>query len=727
VYVYGKGSIEMLLKSLHLKNIKNHSDYKIDFTDGITAIIGKNGKGKSTILESIGFVLFDYLPYKQKEFITHGKTWGEIELIISKASDPWNIIIKRRIGNNPHYMITSIDGQIIGKEDVQQWIKDNLNIDMDLERLYSEILAIPQGMATAHFLLPKTQRAQIFDSIMGVDIYRKCWSKLSPVEKLLKKQITSIEKDIAILKNETKDYNTKRDEYYKLNEEIEELKKEVVSAEEQRDKLEVEFTDLNEMAGWYDEKENKEYQLQQIITEISEFELKRNKIDEDKKKKLELIIKNSKDIVKKYNDTYRKVDELAYNIKYMENNIEDTSEAIDEFKSQMKGYNDMKDSADELDYVTEMKEKWNEDIIIAQTELDRLYSIGNDGKCLFTKETCDKINIKVIDTNIEMWRERLQDARDKFKELDHKYWECKHARDIVDKLEDRKKQIEKDKVSLRDYVTLLEKMGKEHDEASSLLSELSSKLDKYDKAKIEYDEIKSKSEQNMYIEGHLEFIKKDYKKFKAEIAEYDTKLVGFDADRLDIVYDEMNKKNAYLSTIQERCSQKALQGVIAYKEISALEKKFSKLTNSEGKLKKINETLEKTKKIRDIFSKVGSKLTNSYLRNISYTANQIYQELMNTTETLSWETNYEVKVEDKKFNQLSGGQQMSAAISVRLALLKYFSNINLIILDEPTANLDDTRREALAESIQKLENKNQILVVTHDDTFSTMTDNVIVL
>lgn len=48
----------MKLRSLHLQNYRKHVDTSIEFPDGIAAIVGQNGSGKSTILEAIGFALF---------------------------------------------------------------------------------------------------------------------------------------------------------------------------------------------------------------------------------------------------------------------------------------------------------------------------------------------------------------------------------------------------------------------------------------------------------------------------------------------------------------------------------------------------------------------------------------------------------------------------------------------------------------------------------------------
>lgn len=48
----------MKLVSLELKNYRRHARTVIEWPDGVIAVLGRNGSGKSTILESIGFALF---------------------------------------------------------------------------------------------------------------------------------------------------------------------------------------------------------------------------------------------------------------------------------------------------------------------------------------------------------------------------------------------------------------------------------------------------------------------------------------------------------------------------------------------------------------------------------------------------------------------------------------------------------------------------------------------
>ena len=51
----------MRILSLELQNIKSyHEPTRIEFTSGLNAVCGMNGSGKTTVLEAIGYALFDF-------------------------------------------------------------------------------------------------------------------------------------------------------------------------------------------------------------------------------------------------------------------------------------------------------------------------------------------------------------------------------------------------------------------------------------------------------------------------------------------------------------------------------------------------------------------------------------------------------------------------------------------------------------------------------------------
>lgn len=136
--------------------------------------------------------------------------------------------------------------------------------------------------------------------------------------------------------------------------------------------------------------------------------------------------------------------------------------------------------------------------------------------------------------------------------------------------------------------------------------------------------------------------------------------------------------------------------------------------------------------IREILQKAAPYITESYLFSISAEANQLYREITGRYDvTLRWNRDYEITLEEegreRPFLNLSGGEQMAAALSVRLALLKELSDINLAFFDEPTSNMDEERRRNLAQQVGRIKDFHQLFVISHDDSFEGYTDQIIML
>ncbi|HSM81887.1 MAG TPA: SMC family ATPase [Nodosilinea sp.] len=135
---------------------------------------------------------------------------------------------------------------------------------------------------------------------------------------------------------------------------------------------------------------------------------------------------------------------------------------------------------------------------------------------------------------------------------------------------------------------------------------------------------------------------------------------------------------------------------------------------------------------RKAYNEAGPRITEQYVRSISQQADRLFRDLLNRPNVaLQWTRDYEILVQDgpnqRRFINLSGGEQMCAALAVRLALLKVLADVDIAFFDEPTTNMDRARRQGLAEAIGRIKTFQQLFVISHDDTFEQLTENVIVV
>jgi exonuclease SbcC len=245
----------MLIRSLELKNIKSYSNETIDFFEGINGICGENGHGKTTIIEAIGFALFDFLPFNNADFLRHGEKSGYVTLTV-EGKDEVEYTIHRKIGSSSDYFIRTPVGEIKGKKDVKTWLAGNLfrsiRSEEELPSLFENAIGVPQGTFTTAFLEAARNRKIIFDNILKVEEYKTAFDNLLPVLNAIKKTIDEMEREIIPLQTRTEKYPELKSEKAVLQTEIEGLKKEINELDQRISAITLKKNDLTEKKAHLD-------------------------------------------------------------------------------------------------------------------------------------------------------------------------------------------------------------------------------------------------------------------------------------------------------------------------------------------------------------------------------------------------------------------------------------------------------------------------------------------
>jgi len=345
-----------------------------------------------------------------------------------------------------------------------------------------------------------------------------------------------------------------------------------------------------------------------------------------------------------------------------------------------------------------------------KTKLSDL-GINETSKTLKIKENhFEKSNtfIKNYEIKINENLAELTSFENKFNELSKKIRELelfpeKHSIENV-----KLKNLDLQKKSLQEPYELYlsnEPIAKKLPLLEKLSKELLENKSDLEKELCEKEKMISNLENSLSIKEPLEALKNKETHLKNEIENLN-KIIGANENSIKSIFERIEKSN------------KIKNQIIAKEKI----------------ILKLGKKIELTEIFRKNIKDMGTKVSQTLLEEISFWATDNFRKITGKSESVLWsnlENPYEVcLIGDKKisFEQLSGGEQVAVAISLRGAMSSIFTKTNFSIFDEPTNNLDAERKKSLADNIGEiLKNLDQSIVVTHDDSFREMAQKVIEL
>src|SRR5579863_10430055 len=198
----------MLITRIELENVKSYRSLAMDFRRGTTAISGANGAGKTTIVEAIGYTLFDYLPYNQGQFVREGEKYGRVFVHLIGGDDR-TYTVERRCGAGAYWFIydCEADYKVEQRADVSDKLHELFGVDRErsLNALFRDALGVPQGTFTAIFLEAAGKRKQTFDALLQIEDYKTAADYLLEAQKVYKEQVQTQQREIQRLQYETRE------------------------------------------------------------------------------------------------------------------------------------------------------------------------------------------------------------------------------------------------------------------------------------------------------------------------------------------------------------------------------------------------------------------------------------------------------------------------------------------------------------------------------------------
>lgn len=754
------------LRKVELSNIRSHDHVVFSPNEeGITAIRGANGTGKSTLVDSIAWALYGTKPSgvsKTSAIYRNGATWGkdkclaivELEVdnqllkverrMITKAGavecDVWEIDIDDNgVETERHVAGTAVS-------QVESYLRQRLRMD---EKGFLAAVLVQQKQVDTLIASTAKERAQVIEKLTGISSITNALDSARSESNSLKK--------IASLSVADEDALTKmKTDSIKLEEDIDKKTQEVSKFKEKNDKASEEYLEYRNQVNDADSQVSKVEDIRQRVVELTaRISAQRETLDsviadkDDKKASLSRLASgaNLEELKSKMSELQKKLRENESTL----NNI-----AIAEKNHKIK-------CAEAKTVIDKSRIK----------ELDAAWAGHEKQEAKLTKLMSDKESSKALIMSLNSDAKKIDRAIKVLTEDNGNCPTClQHVDDVsqtVDVLNSQRDELLNKSVSEKDNLNTIESNINKTDrhianfniliDALTVSEELAGAL-----AELE-EEKPSVVAEITAINGEIDAHDKIYSAAKRQEdtkREYDRLLARAQniANDIESMQNECDKfsevlKNsgtvspAALSRLRKKLDV-ASESLTRYSnslirsegELSVFSEKFSHLKENiargedelkrhKGLLDSVEAATATTKVIEEfredriknsipVIEVYASDLLNRFTEG-RFTRLKIDSKF-NTTVMLADGT-------DRAVGLLSGGELSAAAMALRISismLLNGGSSKNLIILDEVLVSQDVNRAELILSTVKEV-CKGQVVIIAHNDAIDAIADNVVEL
>ena len=662
-----------MITSIELGDFLAHAETKLEFEKGVTIFVGENGAGKSSIIDGITFSLFGQHTrksnkglikrgsnqgYSKIEFSINGKQYETVRKIDSKGSLSATFY---EITKEGRVEIAAGERKQFGESMTEQVEK---TIGMDFEKLKIASI-VQQGELNSIINAKPKEFKELLNAIIGIDKLDVASESMKKVTKEFREKIKT---DLGY--DDTHIDILQRD-FEKYQQDIKESEPEKKQLESEQQQIQEELKKLQKELETETPKIDKINQLELRKDELSRYAKDTMKGIQEKISENERKIRDCEgcfDVIEQKIDFETKIQKV-------EEALEDSSNKIQEMLSQ----------------IASLKEK---QILASKLQL-------KDNKCPVCDSTVEKLNPFFQVEHVKEETIKLQENI-KLKEKEREMYNQKKKEfgEKVQKTRDAEATLRAHSINTKEELIGIQKETQIQKEKLPLINN---------------NDLKQISE----IDEHTKLIFENILKLELE-----TK--GFSEKEFVNLKNTIEEKQTSLSQIHQQ-----IGGIL--EKIDKAEKQIDLIQNSILELKKVKKYISKLDKVQtNIFSRDGSvapSLRSLALNSISVTASEYLSFLNTKIQIIALSEKARdlsiacySKPEVLELESLSGGEKVSVALALRLGMASLLgsSNLNLMILDEPTTHLDVERKKSLVRVLSQLseisnsQTPMQFLIITHD-------------
>ncbi len=440
------------------------------------------------------------------------------------------------------------------------------------------------------------------------------------------------------------------------------------------------------------------------------------------KKEIEVLsskIENMENEMKNAKKAETKLIEERKNEELFQKKLERINELEEEEKTLLEGIKDILKveelSSKKIEKVNDEKRK---EVEILKAEINSL--AGKKEEIKKRKEMLKK-DLKDLKNGIRSKEESIQKLSNSEYETTKKLKESEKA---LNELSKNQKELEEFQIKVKKHKDEILKLRQRLKKLRPFYEEYNKKIEMAKEVERLLSKVRDEEEEKKKIEDELN-----------ELTEKIEKLSKLYNEEIHLnLREDTNSMNEKLRVLNSEITEIKGELMSINREIEKLKEKKKLLEEIEREISLLKKKKKFVQEFRNMLNGMGGKVAERYRKYLASKATFKYRELTNKADKIEWRNDYDVhlvsqingKISDRSFSHLSGGEQMVVALCLRAALNEMFSTSKFVIFDEPTVNLDAERKRALSEYLPKLfKDMEQVIVITHDESFKEMAEKVI--
>ena len=733
-----------MIGRVKLVNFTCHQETEIIFPEGLTIFLGRNGSGKSSVIDAITYALYgEHSRGRNPNIVRRGSSGGgRVELEFDHGGSRYYVNRSFDSRGNLESAILRKDGRLLvagerRREAVSKAVQEILGLSYDRMRT---AVVIQQGELDRIISADPRELKELFDDLMGLNKMEKAYQNMLDVLKDFERRII----------DET---GRSPHEADKVGEELRQLEEEIRSAEREGESLREELerlkgemervrARLDELRRARELREDVKRRLLDLRNLLAEKVGELQEISDKGSEYLKIV--GLRDEVER---RVRRVEELDMEIQRLREAISsleakrgEVERRLEEIEKELAGVDVSKLRARTLEEIERDARRKAERLRDDAIELGRDLALIKRGVLrhdTLLRQQVDQDLEEVVGTVSEAYnsalagyliaqarerdriRRELEDMESKLKSLNESLEAAIKEREELSKLEGVDISYLREEV--KRALEGLEKMGGEDavERAKSMFEDAKQRLDILDKVireEVEPDESLIEDLSNLLGDKVGELISK----LREEIGELRER--KFDSKE----FEELGGR------------EKELIGAVSGLEakLKALEDKVREGRKRVEELRKIREVLVKAREFYDLMERVRNELfyrDGRVLRSLrTWILGRVSDHARRYLDLLDVRID-DVRIEERSRrilfkcfargrevdkDMLSGGEKVALALAIRLAIGDVLGaqRLGFFILDEPTVHLDSENRRRLVEVFTNLSRAvRQVIIITHDE------------